>query len=385
MRFVDPGEGYLACGWIGKGRLAEPDEIVEAAEQRAAAVGIAARTHRGRHGRSDLRGHRRGALHRQPLERQDGLRDCRRGGAARRAGRARFRPVALRRCRRVSRWCAVRQRGRDARAPCRSMPPRRTSSSWRRPSPTTRPDGGAAAGKIEKADGPLTLRAGADAGHPRRARRRARRRRPPGARRLRGRERRPGRARPRQARAQGGRPDRRQRHLAPSAAASTPTTTPSRSSAATATRRWPLAPKAALAARILDRAERPARADHAVAGTHADRQSPSATPSNQLAEHLRFYESSGVTGVSRDASVARRARPAPSREPAPTLARPTRRPRPRRPAATARAAAGRPLRAIPAEVLADDPRGHRRLHALQAAHARAARRSSSASATRRPS
>ena len=22
MRFVDPGEGYLACGWIGKGRLA---------------------------------------------------------------------------------------------------------------------------------------------------------------------------------------------------------------------------------------------------------------------------------------------------------------------------------------------------------------------------
>ena len=23
--------GYLACGWIGKGRLAEPDEIVEAA------------------------------------------------------------------------------------------------------------------------------------------------------------------------------------------------------------------------------------------------------------------------------------------------------------------------------------------------------------------
>jgi phosphopantothenoylcysteine decarboxylase/phosphopantothenate--cysteine ligase len=31
VRFVDPGEGYLACGWIGKGRLAEPDAIVEAA------------------------------------------------------------------------------------------------------------------------------------------------------------------------------------------------------------------------------------------------------------------------------------------------------------------------------------------------------------------
>jgi phosphopantothenoylcysteine decarboxylase/phosphopantothenate--cysteine ligase len=32
VRFVDPGEGYLACGWIGKGRLAEPDDIVAAAE-----------------------------------------------------------------------------------------------------------------------------------------------------------------------------------------------------------------------------------------------------------------------------------------------------------------------------------------------------------------
>src|SRR5918996_5659289 len=32
VRFVDPGQGYLACGWIGKGRLAEPEEIVEAAE-----------------------------------------------------------------------------------------------------------------------------------------------------------------------------------------------------------------------------------------------------------------------------------------------------------------------------------------------------------------
>jgi len=31
VRFVDPGAGYLACGWIGKGRLAEPDDIVLAA------------------------------------------------------------------------------------------------------------------------------------------------------------------------------------------------------------------------------------------------------------------------------------------------------------------------------------------------------------------
>ncbi len=31
IRFVEPGEGYLACGWVGKGRLAEPEAIVEAA------------------------------------------------------------------------------------------------------------------------------------------------------------------------------------------------------------------------------------------------------------------------------------------------------------------------------------------------------------------
>jgi phosphopantothenoylcysteine decarboxylase / phosphopantothenate---cysteine ligase len=29
--FVQPGEGYLACGWVGTGRLAEPADVVEAA------------------------------------------------------------------------------------------------------------------------------------------------------------------------------------------------------------------------------------------------------------------------------------------------------------------------------------------------------------------
>jgi len=32
IRFVEPGEGYLACGWVGKGRLAEPEDVVEAAD-----------------------------------------------------------------------------------------------------------------------------------------------------------------------------------------------------------------------------------------------------------------------------------------------------------------------------------------------------------------
>ena len=30
--FVEPGEGFLACGWIGRGRLTEPDEVVAAAD-----------------------------------------------------------------------------------------------------------------------------------------------------------------------------------------------------------------------------------------------------------------------------------------------------------------------------------------------------------------
>jgi phosphopantothenoylcysteine decarboxylase / phosphopantothenate---cysteine ligase len=33
VHVVEPGEGFLACGWIGKGRLAEPVEIVAAAER----------------------------------------------------------------------------------------------------------------------------------------------------------------------------------------------------------------------------------------------------------------------------------------------------------------------------------------------------------------
>ena len=33
VRFVESGEGYLACGWIGKGRLAEPDDVVAAVER----------------------------------------------------------------------------------------------------------------------------------------------------------------------------------------------------------------------------------------------------------------------------------------------------------------------------------------------------------------
>jgi phosphopantothenoylcysteine decarboxylase/phosphopantothenate--cysteine ligase len=32
VHVVEPGAGYLACGWVGTGRLAEPEQIVEAAD-----------------------------------------------------------------------------------------------------------------------------------------------------------------------------------------------------------------------------------------------------------------------------------------------------------------------------------------------------------------
>lgn len=33
VHIIEPGSGYLACGYVGKGRMAEPDEIVDAAVQ----------------------------------------------------------------------------------------------------------------------------------------------------------------------------------------------------------------------------------------------------------------------------------------------------------------------------------------------------------------
>ena len=88
-RAISPAAGSARAG------SPSPRTIVEAAERMLAAVGLAARPARGRDRRADLRRHRRRALHRQPVERQDGIRGRRRGGAPRRAGRAGLRPVAL--------------------------------------------------------------------------------------------------------------------------------------------------------------------------------------------------------------------------------------------------------------------------------------------------
>jgi phosphopantothenoylcysteine decarboxylase / phosphopantothenate---cysteine ligase len=40
VRFVEPGEGYLACGWIGKGRLAEPTEVISAVATMLGPTGV---------------------------------------------------------------------------------------------------------------------------------------------------------------------------------------------------------------------------------------------------------------------------------------------------------------------------------------------------------
>ena len=117
VRFVDPGAGYLACGWVGKGRLAEPDDIVEAAGSHPQAVRRAARPARRRDRRADLRGHRRRALYRQPIERQDGI--CGRRGSRSAAAPASSSFPVRRRCRRPPAWswCACAAPSRCTR-PC---------------------------------------------------------------------------------------------------------------------------------------------------------------------------------------------------------------------------------------------------------------------------
>ena len=150
VRFVDPGEGYLACGWIGKGRLAEPDEIVDAPPTRSCAR--PGRCAAGSCSSPPARPTKisTGPLHRQPIERQDGLRDRRRGGAPRRAESCSCPGPTHARAARRRRGDRRAQRRGDARGHVGRMRPMRTSSSWRPRSPTTRPNAARVAGKIEK-------------------------------------------------------------------------------------------------------------------------------------------------------------------------------------------------------------------------------------------
>jgi phosphopantothenoylcysteine decarboxylase/phosphopantothenate--cysteine ligase len=56
VEIVEPGSGYLACGWLGRGRLAEPEQIVEATMAALAALGPPRPAAAGSSARGDLDG-----------------------------------------------------------------------------------------------------------------------------------------------------------------------------------------------------------------------------------------------------------------------------------------------------------------------------------------
>jgi len=93
VRFVEPGAGYLACGWIGKGVSPSLTDIVDAAESAAPARAGPCSPPRAGDGGPNLRGHRSRPVHRQSIEREDGLRSPR-GRQARRASAPHFRADA---------------------------------------------------------------------------------------------------------------------------------------------------------------------------------------------------------------------------------------------------------------------------------------------------
>ncbi len=82
VRIVEPGDGYLACGMTGPGRLAENELIVAAAHGSLGSFAGTGRRNRSDHRRSHARKDRSGALSHQPLQRPHGIR----------AGRSRIAP-----------------------------------------------------------------------------------------------------------------------------------------------------------------------------------------------------------------------------------------------------------------------------------------------------
>ncbi len=105
---VGPAAGELADGDVGEGRLADPAEIAAAAA-RLLGRPRPGRPARGGHRRTDPRAHRPGALHLEPLDREDGLRGRGGGGAPRRRGDPRLRPDATSPTRPAWRWSASRR------------------------------------------------------------------------------------------------------------------------------------------------------------------------------------------------------------------------------------------------------------------------------------
>ena len=109
---IEPGSGYLACGWLGEGRLAEVPEIVEAAlaalARRRDMAGETVLVTAG----PDGRGHRPGPLRVQPLDRADGLPAGRGGPRPRGARHPRVRADRARAARAAWSWCRCARRRR---------------------------------------------------------------------------------------------------------------------------------------------------------------------------------------------------------------------------------------------------------------------------------
>ena len=139
VEVLPTGEGDLACGEEGGGRMAEPEAILSAVQPRLrrAAAGPLRGTSRRGHRRRHARGDRRRALHRQPLQRQDGPRDRRRGLPARRRRHARHHPAGATARRTTScvvesaaeMAAAVDERSRDGRRPRHGRGRRRLPSA----------------------------------------------------------------------------------------------------------------------------------------------------------------------------------------------------------------------------------------------------------------
>ena len=157
VRFVDPGAGLPRVRLDRQGPARRARGHRRGGRTAAAAARLAARPARRRDRRADLRGHRRGALHRQPIERQDGVRGRRRGGAPRRARGAGVRPVAARRPRPASSWSRVRS-AHEMQAAVQQHAADADIVVMAAAVADYTPDGAGATGKIEKADAPLDLR-----------------------------------------------------------------------------------------------------------------------------------------------------------------------------------------------------------------------------------
>ncbi len=243
VHFVGPAAGEMAeAGEAGTGRMAEPLEILAAAEAHPDAGGAAARRPPcARHLRPDPRADRPGALPRQPLLRPPGPRHRRGGGRGRRAGDAGLRPGAIPDPAGVTTVHVETARQMleavEAALPADVAVMAAAVADWRVAAEARRQD---QEGRQRPAAGAGAHR---EPGHP------GDRRPPPhpeadAGRRLRRRDRRPHRQCRQEARRQGRRLDPRQRRVAGAPASWAATRTPSISSAARASRTgraWPRA------------------------------------------------------------------------------------------------------------------------------------------------